>query len=278
LPILIDSTLLTDADLIQIVRRGTPAKQEAIGGRNGVSEQVAHALITDATETAVGILMRNEHARIGERSLGHAVDRFHDSDVVKQSIVQRSTLPVAITERLVSMVSDQLRDYLVSHHDMSPALAANMVLKSREQATTQLSFGSTGLELEELVAQIHDNGRMTPSLLLRMLCIGDLAFFETALARLAKIPVENARVLVHDAGGNGLVSLYAAARLPPRLLPAVQAALTAMHDLKYDGGEHDLERYRTGVVTRLLTQFEDFDQEDLDYLLAKIGGPFNHAA
>ena len=31
------------------------------------------------------------------------------------------------------------------------------------------------------------------------------------------------------------------------------------------------ERYRSRVITRILTQFEDLPQEDLEYLLDKLG-------
>jgi hypothetical protein len=32
------------------------------------------------------------------------------------------------------------------------------------------------------------------------------------------------------------------------------------------------------VFTRVLTQFDDFGQEDLDYLVAKLGDVLSHAA
>ena len=48
LPILIDSPVLTDADLVALVNRGSAPKQEAIAGRADVSEQVADALVTRA--------------------------------------------------------------------------------------------------------------------------------------------------------------------------------------------------------------------------------------
>ena len=59
LPILADSPVLTDADLVELVRHGSARKQEAIAGRAGVSEQVADALVTEGGEAAVAALMGN---------------------------------------------------------------------------------------------------------------------------------------------------------------------------------------------------------------------------
>jgi uncharacterized protein (DUF2336 family) len=271
LPILTDSPVLTDADLIEVVRHGSSQKQEAIASRDGVSEQVADALVTQGSESAVATLMANARALIAAKSLGAAIDRFGDIDRVKTNMVHRATLPVTIAERLVALVSEQLQTWLVSHHELPISLATDLVLQSRERATLQFSLGSSEQELEQLVRQMHYNQRLTPLLVLRALCLGDLPFFEMAMAVMAMVPVLNARVLIHDVGPNGLASLYEKAGMPPRLLPAVRVAVDVARGTEFDGGERDRERYRARVLTRILTQFEDLPQEDLDYLVDKLG-------
>jgi len=278
LPILADSPVLTDADLIDLVRHGSSRKQETIASRDGVPERVVDILVTEGSETAVAALMGNARARIAEASLATAIDRFGDSDRVKANMVHRADLPVTIAERLVVMVSDRLQAYLVSHHELPVSLATDMVLQSRERATLHLSLGSSEQELLRLVRQMHRNHRLTPLLVLRALCLGDLAFFEVAMAVMAGIPPINARTLIHDAGPSGLASLYGQAGMPPRLLPAVRVAVDVVRGTEFDGGEHDRERYRARVIIRILTQFEDLPQEDLDYLLDKLGDVLNVAA
>jgi uncharacterized protein (DUF2336 family) len=278
LPILADSPVLTDADLIELVRHGSADRQTAIAGRAGVSEQVADALVTEAGEAAVATLLGNTSARIASATLGTAIDRFADSDRVKATMVHRADLPVTIAERLVVLVSEKLQSYLVTHHELPISLATDIVLQGRERATLQFSLGSSEQELERLVRQMHRNQRLTPLLVLRALCLGDMAFFEMAMAVMAKVPVANARILIHDAGPNGLASLYERAGMPPRLLPAVRVAVDVVRGTEFDGGERDRERYRSRVITRILTQFEDLPQEDLDYLLDKLGDVLSVAA
>jgi uncharacterized protein (DUF2336 family) len=271
LPLLAASPVLTDADLIEIVRQGSSGKQQAIAARDGVSEQVAEALVDQAGETAVARLMGNRTARIAEQTFDTAIQRFASSVAVKASMVHRPNLPVTVAEKLVVIVSERLRSYLVTHHELPVSLATDIVLQGREQATLHLSLGSSEQELERLVRQMHRNSRLTPFLVLRALCLGDLAFFETAMAVRANIPVRNARILIHDAGSNGLTSLYERSGMPARLLPAVRVAVGVVRGTEFDGGERDRERFRSRVITRILTQFEDLPQEDLDYLLDKLG-------
>jgi len=83
---------------------------------------------------------------------------------------------------------------------------------------------------------------------------------------------------VHDAGPNGLTSLYERAGMPARLLPAVRVAVDVVRGTEFDGGDRDRERYRSRVITRILTQFEDLPQEDLDYLVDKLGDVLTVAA
>jgi len=253
------------------VQQGSAQKQEAIAGRDDVSEQVADALVSTADESAVALLMGNARAHIATTSLDTAIERFGASDRVKTNMVHRADLPVTIAERLVVMVSERLQAYLVSHHELPVSIATDMVLQSRERATLRLSLGSSEPQLEKLVRQMHHNQRLTPLLVLRALCLGDMAFFEMAMAVMAKVPVANARVLIHDDGPNGLASLYERASMPPRLLAAVRVAADVVRGTEFDGGERDRERYRSRVITRILTQFEDLPQEDLDYLLDKLG-------
>ncbi len=270
LPILADSGLLSAADLVAIVRSGSSVKQEAIAGRRDLSEDVSEALITDAHVAAVTALMRNSTAQISENGLGKAIERFSGDDTVTESMARREKLPITIAERLVALVADHVKNYLVGHHELSPDIATDIVLQTRDVTTITLSYGSHEDELQLLVEEMRRGDRLTPFLVLRALCLGDMEFFEAAMAALANVPVANARRLIHDAGSNGLKSLFEKTGLPARLLPAIRVAVDVVAGVKFDGGEHDLERYRARVITRILTQFERFGDEDLDYLLEKL--------
>jgi uncharacterized protein (DUF2336 family) len=271
LPILESSKVLTDADLIEIVRSGAPAKQEIVAGREDISENLADVLVTTGGENVVAKLMDNASAQISEKSLNKAVDRFAKSDVVKEKIVRRPTLPPTVTERLVTMVADNMRDYLVSHHQVSPTIASDIVLQSRERAVVGLTGKSNTDELEKMIQQMNENQRLTPSLIIRALCMGDIGFFEMAIAVKANVPVVNARILIHDAGQLGLKSLCERAAMPSDLLPAVRTAIDVVHETTLDGEERDRERYRARVIERILTKYENMDADNVDYLLTKLG-------
>lgn len=274
LPILQFSEVLSDADLIEIVRSQGSAKQVAVAGRATVSEGVSDALVTAGDEEAVTALVANQGAEISEGSLQKVVDDFASSESIHEAMVHRPTLPITISERLVTMVSDRLRDDLASRHELSDKLATDLILQSRERAIIKLSNTGGDDELQKLIWQLADNDRLTPSLVLRALCMGDMAFYETALAELANVSVINVRTLIHDRGKHAFKGLYEKAGLPPSHYPAARAAIEVSQETEYDGGELDRERYSRRIIERILTQYGDlgveFDSNDLEYLLVKM--------
>ncbi|MFX4221030.1 MAG: DUF2336 domain-containing protein [Thalassobaculum sp.] len=162
LPIIRDSVVLTDGDLVSIVEEGDSDKQLAIAGRQEVSEVVAGALVERGNEDVVVAVVSNPGAALDEPSLGKALDRFGDSPRLQEPMVGRATLPVGVAERLVSMVSDKLKDELVSRHEISPDLATDLVLEGRERATLGLlSDNGRSRQVEDLAREMARNGRLT---------------------------------------------------------------------------------------------------------------------
>lgn len=278
LPILADSSVLTPDDLVEIVRSGSRLKQEAVAGRPNLAETVSEEIITVAHPSAVTTLMRNPTARISEIGFGKAIERFADDDEVKESIVRRETLPLSIAERLVAVVSDQLQDYLVSHHAVPENVAIDIVSQTSDVTTINLSDGCNEAELERLVADMQRHGRLTVFLVLRALCMGDMAFFEMAMAAIAHVPLANARQLIHDAGPNGLRSLFAKTGFPPRLFSAIRVAVDVAIEVGLDAAERDPERYRVRVINGVLARFEQLGDKDHDYLLNKLIGVLTFVA
>jgi uncharacterized protein (DUF2336 family) len=275
LPMLKFSEVLTDDDLVQIVKDQGPTKQVAIAQRPRVSSKVADALIDTGNETAVARLVANEGADITTTSLDRVMVQYEGVEAVSNSLAGRPNLPAAISERLIGAITERLQEYLSTTMELAPDVASNLIMQARERATMGLvEYGSTDTELQNLIEQLHRKGRLTPSLVLRALCVGDLNFFERALAKLGNVPLKNARMLIHDQGALGLQSIYLKAELPRRLFPAFRAGIDVVSKTEYDGGSNDRSRFIERMLERMLTQFEDpatrLSQDDIDYLMGKL--------
>lgn len=275
LPVIQFSTVLTDDDLIDIIDTDNAEKQKAVARREIVSEPVSSALVDTSNEDVVTTLVSNDGAKISEETLEKVVDEFGDLESVNEPLVKRQKLPMAVAERLVGLVSEKLQEHLIAHHELSPETVSDVILHSREKATLDLLGPDAETDdVRELVALLYRQGRLTPTIILRSLCMGDTGFFEATVAILARVPITNARRLIHDKGELGLRAILDQSKLPTKLYPAFIAAIEVSHETEYDGGEHDRERFKRKMIERILTNFEDpsqqFGDANADYLMAKL--------
>ena len=271
MPILGASPAFTDADLVEIVRVGGPLRQVAVARRPQVSKTVTRAIVELGEEGAVEAACANDNADFAEETLDAAVARFERSERVLAAVAYRDALPLAVTEKLVALVGDQVRDHLLNRYEISAELALEIALGSQERATVDLvdQAGRTS-DVKAFVGHLRENERLTASLLLRALAQGHMTFLEWGLAELASVPHHRTWLMIHDAGPLGLKAIYDRAGMPARLYGAFRAGVDTYHSMEFDGGARDRERFQERMLQRFLTQVDVANREDCDYLLDKM--------
>ncbi len=271
MPILGASPAFTDVDLVEIVRIGGPLRQVAVARRPQVSKTVTRAIIELAEEGAVEAACANDNAEFAEETLDAAVARFERSERVLAAVAYRDALPLSVTEKLVALVGDQVRDHLLNRHEISAELALEIAMGAQERATVDLvdQAGRTS-DVKAFVGHLRQNDRLTASLLLRALAQGHMTFLEWGLAELASVPHHRTWLMIHDAGPLGLKAIYDRAGMPARLYGAFRAGVDTYHSMEFDGGARDRERFQERMLQRFLTQVDIANREDCDYLLDKM--------
>jgi uncharacterized protein (DUF2336 family) len=271
LPMLSFSPAFTDADLAEIVRLGGPVRQVAIARRPTLSAVVTDTLAEHGGERALATACANPGAEFGEAALQRVVDRFETSERVLAAVAYRNVLPLSISERLIALTTDQVREHLMAHHAVTAQAALEIATGAAERATVELvdQAGRTA-DVKGLVTHLHSEGRLSASLLLRTLAHGHMTFFEWAVAELAGVPHHRTWLMIHDAGPLGLRAIYERAGLPARLFPAFRAAVDTFHSMEFDGGPRDQDRFQEHMLQRFLTQPQTAAREDVDYLLERM--------
>lgn len=270
-PILEGSPALSDADLAELVATLGIDRQMLIAGREGLGPKASTAIAQSSPEAVVERLVRNPTAQAPEAALNVIYARFGDREPMQDALIDREGLPPAIVEKLVNQVAGEMFDRLVSRHALPPQLAIDLATRARERATVDL-VGQAGVQADprRFAQQLHLNGRLTGSFVLRALCLGHVTFAEHAFAELAGLTHEKASLLFHDAGPLGLKALMQRSGLSPKLMPAFRTAIDVMRTTELDGGPGDRERFRQTMLERILTGFQGLQPEDLGYLLEKL--------
>jgi uncharacterized protein (DUF2336 family) len=271
LPVIMNSPSLNDADLIAIIRASPPNKQIAVASREHISVTVTGALSTYAVAEAVERALANDNAEFDEQGLETALTRFEGLSSITTAMVHREVLPVSVTEKLVATVTGELFDYLVNNHELPPQIAIDLAMGARERATLDIvEQAGRQRDMAKFVQQLNLNGRLTPSLIMRGMCLGQIDFVEYAMAELGGISHQRMWLLMHDSGPLGLKAAFDRAGLPPRLFPSFRAAIEVYHSIDREGVARDRITFRKRMLERTLTLFQSVPKDDLDYLLEKL--------
>ena len=271
LPILNFSPAFTDDDLAKIVRLGGPVRQLAIARRPMLSRTVTAAIAEHGGDRAVAAACANDNADFAEDALAQVVERFEAHERVLLAVAYRRVLPLSVTETLVGLVSDKVRDHLISCHAVAPKVALDVAVGAAERATVDLvdQAGHTH-DVKGFVAHLNGAQKLSASLLLRALAHGHMTFFEWGVAELSGVPHHRTWLMIHDAGPLGLRAIYERAGLPARLFPAFRAAVDTFHSMEFEGGTRDLAKFQQTLLQRFLTQPDTASRDDVDYLLDKM--------
>ncbi len=272
LPILECSQVLTDADLLDVIY----ASQEnekflAISKRGSVSEVVSGALVNKGNDEVAHSLITNDGAFISDDILTQIVDTYKESQAMLESVTSRARLPISVVEKLVNIVSDNISDSLKKKYKLPDEAIRKEVEKNRESETLNLVRAARSHEdVGALVSHLRDANRLTPSMILSSLCQGNFDFFESSLALLSNIKVENARKLIADRGELGFRAIYNKSGLPDTMFPAVKLLLRIVRELDGDGINNNSPYYSNRIVERILQYSEEDPVENISYIIALV--------
>ena len=268
LPIISSSPVFNEDDLIEIVRSGSALRQIAVARRDHVPSDVSTVLAEEGCQAAVLALVANDNADVAEPAFDKVVDRFGAQEDMVAAMAERRVLPVAVTQRLIDLATETVREHLVARLSVQPDAAEQLMMSAQERATVDLIDQALLTDdLPGFVTYLHSRKALRPSLLLRGLARGHMGFFEQALVELAGAPHDRVWIMVHDAGPLGLRAIYDRAGLPPRLFEAFRSGVDVWRTMQAENLAAGTEAFSVKMLQRFLSQKPKVAPEDMTYLL-----------
>ena len=266
---------LSDNDLLAIINAQNVDKQKAVAQRRNLSGDVSDYIVNKCNQDVVVTLISNNSATIRENTYQNIIDKYKDVNEVKETLVNRDELPITVITKILDSLSEDLQKRLILKHNLPVDIASDIIEKVREKATLKVSAEfSSDKQIEALVRQLYASNKLTPSLVVRSVCMGDLKFFEYALVYLANLPITEVRKILYNSQVDFVVrNLLRKAFIPKNLFPAVFSALKVIKDIRFDMRRSNAQTFTHKVIERILSYAnaeEDFDKKDVEYLISKI--------
>ena len=201
-PLLLQSEVLQDIELIEIIRNRTLEHQLAIAMRKSLSQQVADALVETQNVDVIKTLLENQSAQISRATMEYLVEQSQRVDTYQNPLLRRPELDPLLAKRMYWWVSAALRRHILDHFDIDPIeldLAMEDVVDGLSTVT-----GATEQKSTELAERLSSQGAINPTLLVQALREGEIPLFVACFAKYTGIRPKLVQRLLFEDGGEGL--------------------------------------------------------------------------
>jgi uncharacterized protein (DUF2336 family) len=197
-PVLSNSPVLTDEDLLGVVRRHGQDHLRAVSARPSVSEAISDVIVERGDDETLGTLLRNDGARLSRKASEAAVERARVNPALHEATVSRASLPPDLLNDMYFVVEARLRSQILEQNArLDPALLESAIAAGRTRVATD--DGALPADYSECLAYVEElkaAGQLTPHMLARFLRSGGRTSFLIALAQLSDIDFHTARQIV----------------------------------------------------------------------------------
>lgn len=272
-PVLAESPVLTDDDLISVLSSRAAVKIRAIAKRSTVTGTIVDQVVRLGDNIAIANLAANDGAELSEATAQNILKLYHSDDLIKNAFIDRHDLPPSIVEKLLTLVSEEAAWRINKHHALPVELAIDLAGRARERASMEL-FDQVWVsrDLMGLVQRIHEQGRLTTSLILRAAGCGLMAFVEHGLSVKAEVPFGKARLMLHDTGPFGIRTLGHRAGFSAAQIRVLHAACVIHRDLEESGQFQSREQFQARMIQRLMSLSLPWDDHEQDWFMERLDG------
>ncbi len=216
-PVLTRSPVLTQDFLLEVVKTRGQDHLRAVSRRAEVPEAVSEVIVDRGDDDTLGVLLRNDGARLSRNASEAVVERASNSQNqdLHEAVIQRPNLPPDLLNEMYFVVEARLRQRILDENaKLDPALLEQALSAGRKRvATKDGALPADYDQAEAYVSELRAAGELTPRVLARFLRSGGMTHFLVALAQLADIDFHTAKRIVERKELDGLAVVCRAAEL-----------------------------------------------------------------
>lgn len=214
-PLLIQSDILHDFDLVEIIHHRTLEHQLAIAMRKSLTESVTDALVETGNEDVVAKMIENPNARISKSTMEYLVDQSKRVDTYQNPLLKRPDLEPELAKKMYWWVSAALRQHIVKNFQVD-AMELDETLESTVKNVIDRHSGAANAEPSKpvkLAERLAEDGKVTPRMLVQVLRQGEVPLFEAMFGKMSGLRPRLLRRMLFEPGGEALAILCKAIQI-----------------------------------------------------------------
>jgi uncharacterized protein (DUF2336 family) len=222
-PLILNSPLLTEADMLRLIAEAGIGHQEAVAGRPRIGIPVTDALASSENETVLMALVRNATATISSISYERLVQKSRVLSGLQEPLIKRPDLPPQLASNMCGWVSDVLKTYIATNYRMAPknvdaALTDARATLNREPPAPREQPADSA---QKLIEKLAASGQLKAGFLMRVLSQGQADLFDLAFSRMLGIELGAFRKSFYEMGARNVALSCRAAGIDRAVFPTV---------------------------------------------------------
>jgi uncharacterized protein (DUF2336 family) len=205
-PVLSESPVLGDRDLLEILRDRPLEHQLGALQRETLSEEVSAAFVEGRNPLVMRWLLENPGAAIPLPAMEILVEASRAEAELQRPLAARSDLPQELAAKVYAWASDELRQRLAKTYALDMPNAAKSI-GSRDRDNTPIDATARALDIG---LQLRVAGELNATTLIRALRSGNATMIDALFARFCHISVAGARRVLGAPDGTMLASILRA--------------------------------------------------------------------
>ena len=210
-PILANSEVLKDAELIEVVKHRTMEHQVAVALRPHVSERLSDALVETEDESVITALLSNNGAVISRETLDQLTVLARRIGVYRKPLVHRHDLTPDLAKRLYWCVSAALRQHILDQFELDPDELDESIETAVKDAITRETRSIRRKSVGKERPAKPEDGRQHA--LMKLLEQGEIPSFLDHLTKLCGLRIGLVRRILFEGGGENLAAVCKVAGL-----------------------------------------------------------------
>ena len=227
-PVIANSPLLRDQDLLRILLEATLEHQIEVARRPHVSGRVADAIIDRAEPACLTALASNRTAEIGDGAVHRLVEHSRRIAALRAPLIRHPKLTGQLAEQLYGWVGQALRQAIgerfpidVDGLDDAIRAAVNAANSGKAPANPVVTEADRDEMDRRLIDKLDASGQLRPGYLIRAVREGKLGLFENGLATLGGFSLTQVRSAVRAATPDPLCLACSAVGIDRAVFPAL---------------------------------------------------------
>jgi uncharacterized protein (DUF2336 family) len=271
LPFLAMTPALNPWHMQAILRIGDEGRQKTVSARADISPDAVSFIVRAGSAIAVSALLRNKKAQLKPQDLHQIFARLGQSGDVVELLLLRDNLPLDIRITQAKRSAVRMRQ-LMAERGWMPANDANdLVADAEEGAVLQVLNQASDAERTYGIQFLASQNMLTPSLIVRAACLGDMQNVAAALGHLSGQQAERVYAIMQTRGGQGIRSLLNRSMLPTGCHAIMTCAADVSAQMREEDIVLDADNFGRRLLEVLMLQFGAAGPRDQAKLMDYVG-------